>query len=36
MCKKEIIDKLINWELLKKNSGVWALSNEQGIIKLNF
>jgi hypothetical protein len=34
MCRREIIDKLGNWELLKENSRLLALSYEQGITKL--
>jgi hypothetical protein len=34
MCKREIIDKLSNWELLREGTGLLALSYEQGTTNL--
>jgi len=36
MCKREIIDKLSKWELLRVDTGLLALSYEHDITKRNF
>jgi hypothetical protein len=36
MCRREIIDKLSNWELMKEDSGLLAFYYEQSVNKLTF